>query len=53
MKKSYQWPDYSVIPYEGITKIHFNEDSCIRCKLSVVIKFLFVENSLHWTKSVS
>ena len=24
MKKSYQWPDYSVIPYEGITKIQFN-----------------------------
>ena len=36
MKKSYQWPDFSVIPYEGITNIHFNSDSCMCCNLSQV-----------------
>jgi len=30
IKESYQWPDFFVIPYEGIIEIYFKSDSCLR-----------------------
>jgi len=38
----YQVSEFSVIPYEGITKFYFNSDSCMRCKFSGVSRISHV-----------
>lgn len=38
----YQVSEFSIIPYEGVTKYQFKSDSCMRCKLSGVSRISHV-----------